>query len=441
MSRYVFKLPDLGEGTVQAEIVGWRVKAGDSVREDDVIVEVMTDKAAVEVPSPVTGRVVSTTGGPGDSVPVGGELIVFETEAEEKQAAPEEKKANGAAVAAPTGGRAVGTVGAAGAVVAAGAVGVTDSPGRVATSPAIRRMAHEAGIDLSRVAGTGPNGRIVREDIDAFVARAGSASSAGSAGGAGAAGTGAAGGVVGAGTSVGARAGVGATEEIKVIGVRRLIAQKMADSKRNIPHFAYVEEIDVTELESLRRHLNGKLGNGAATLTYLPFLVIGLVRVLEEFPQCNATYDTERGVIVRYRSVHVGVATQTPEGLKVPVVRDAQSLSLAQLAAEMRRVAEAARTNTAKREELTGSTITVSSLGKLGGIASTPIINAPEVAIVGVNRAVDRPVVLEGAIAIRRMMNLSSSFDHRFVDGYDAAAMVQALKERLEHPATLFIKT
>ena len=309
MSRYVFKLPDLGEGTVQAEIVGWRVKAGDSVR----------------------------------------------------------------------------------------------------------------------------------EDLDAFVASAGSAGAAGAAGtGADAdAGAGVRGAAAGAG--VGARAGLGATEEIKVIGVRRLIAQKMADSKRNIPHFAYVEEIDVTELESLRQHLNGKLG--AATLTYLPFLVIGLVRVLEEFPQCNATYDAERGVIVRYRSVHVGVATQTPEGLKVPVIRDAQSLSLSQLAAEMRRVAEAARTNTAKREELTGSTITVSSLGKLGGIASTPIINAPEVAIVGVNRAVDRPVVLEGAIAIRRMMNLSSSFDHRFVDGYDAAAMVQALKERLEHPATLFIKT
>ncbi len=213
----------------------------------------------------------------------------------------------------------------------------------------------------------------------------------------------------------------------------------MSDSKRNIPHFAYVEEIDVTELESLRVHLNGKLPPGASALTYLPFLVVGLVRVLAEFPQCNATYDAERGVIVRYKSVHVGVATQTPEGLKVPVVRDAQSLTLWELAAEMRRVSDAARTNTAKREELTGSTITVTSLGKLGGIASTPIINAPEVAIVGVNRAVERPVVVNGAIAVRRMMNLSSSFDHRFVDGYDAAAMVQALKERIEHPATLFM--
>jgi 2-oxoisovalerate dehydrogenase E2 component (dihydrolipoyl transacylase) len=221
--------------------------------------------------------------------------------------------------------------------------------------------------------------------------------------------------------------------------VRRLIAQKMSEAKRNIPHFAYVEEIDMTEVETLRRHLNSKAGSEAPSLTYLPFLVMALVRVLQEFPQCNATYDAERGVIVRYRSVHVGVATQTPDGLKVPVVRDAQALSLWDLAADMRRVTEAARTNTAKREELTGSTITVSSLGKLGGIASTPIINAPEVAIIGVNRAVERPVVVGGAITVRRMMNLSSSFDHRFVDGYDAAAMIQALKERLEHPATVFL--
>ncbi len=396
MSRYVFKLPDLGEGTVQAEIVGWRVKAGDSVHEDDVICEVMTDKAAVEVPSPVTGKVLSTTGSPGDSVPVGSELIVFETaeerqverKAQRKEEKKEEvKKSNGAA-------------------------------GRVATSPAIRRMAHDAGVDLTQVHGSGPNGRIVREDFAAFVAKGKPAP-----------------------TAPRPSTGAGATEEIKVIGVRRLIAQKMSDSKRNIPHFAYVEELDVTELESLRLHLNGKVPPGAAALTYLPFLVVGLVRVLAEFPQCNATYDAERGVIVRYKSVHVGVATQTPEGLKVPVVRDAQSLTLWELAAQMRRMSEAARTNTAKREELTGSTITVTSLGRLGGIASTPIINAPEVAIVGVNRAVERPVVIDGAITVRRMMNLSSSFDHRFVDGYDAAAMVQALKERIEHPATLFMGT
>jgi 2-oxoisovalerate dehydrogenase E2 component (dihydrolipoyl transacylase) len=231
----------------------------------------------------------------------------------------------------------------------------------------------------------------------------------------------------------------GATEEVKVIGLRRVIAQRLSEAKRTIPHFAYVEELDITELDSLRRHLNQRLPAGAGTLTYLPFLALALVRVLKEFPQCNAHYDAERGVIVRHRAVHLGVATQTPDGLKVPVVHDAQELGLWQLAAEMRRVSEAARSNKAKREELTGSTITITSLGKLGGIASTPIINAPEVAIIGVNRAVQRPLVIDGAIAVRLTMNLSSSFDHRFVDGYDAAAMIQALKECLEHPATIFI--
>jgi 2-oxoisovalerate dehydrogenase E2 component (dihydrolipoyl transacylase) len=230
------------------------------------------------------------------------------------------------------------------------------------------------------------------------------------------------------------------TEEIKVIGVRRVIAERMSAAKRNIPHFAYVEEVDVTELEALRQHLNSRLGKGAPPLTYLPFLVAALVRVLEAFPQCNAVHDAERNVIVRHRAVHVGIATQTPHGLKVPVVRNAEARALADLAAEMRRVSEAARSNKATREELIGSTITVTSLGRLGGIASTPVINAPEVAIVGVNKAVLRPVVLDGAIAVRRVMNLSSSFDHRFVDGFDAAAMIQALKERLEHPATIFIE-
>jgi 2-oxoisovalerate dehydrogenase E2 component (dihydrolipoyl transacylase) len=421
VSRYVFKLPDLGEGTVEAEIVNWRVKPGDTVAEDDVVVEVMTEKAAVEVPAPVSGRVLSTTGSPGDMVPVGAELIVLETHpdaAAQAPAVPVVKSApastgsgNGAAAAQATQ-----------AVAAARA-------GGVATSPAIRRRAHEAGIDLRQVAGSGPNGRIVPKDLDAYVARRApqptplrAAPKAVPASG------------------VEARvAPSGATQEIKVIGLRRLIAQRMSEAKRNIPHFAYVEELDVTELESLRRHLNSRLAPGAPALTYLPFLALALVRVLQDFPQCNAHYDAERGVIVRHRSVHLGVATQTADGLKVPVVHDAQALTLWELAAEMRRVSEAARTNKAKREELTGSTITITSLGKLGGIASTPIINAPEVAIIGVNRALERPVVVDGAIAIRRTMNLSSSFDHRFVDGYDAAAMIQALKEYLEHPATIFI--
>jgi 2-oxoisovalerate dehydrogenase E2 component (dihydrolipoyl transacylase) len=221
--------------------------------------------------------------------------------------------------------------------------------------------------------------------------------------------------------------------------VRRVIAERMSEAKRNIPHFAYVEEVDVTELEALRQHLNGQLAKGEAGLTYLPLVILALTRALESFPQCNVLYDAARGVLVRHRAVHVGIATQTPDGLKVPVVRDAQARSLWDLAADIRRVSERARTNKATREELMGSTITVTSLGKLGGIASTPVINAPEVAIIGLNKAVDRPVVHDGAVIVRRIMNLSSSFDHRFVDGYDAAAMIQTLKELLEHPATIFI--
>ena len=225
-----------------------------------------------------------------------------------------------------------------------------------------------------------------------------------------------------------------------MVGVRRRIAERLDQANREIPHFAYVEEVDVTELESLRQYLNARQPKGTPSLTYLPFLVAALVRVIEKFPQCNAVYDAERNVVLRNAAAHVGIATQTPDGLKVPVVKHAEARSLADIAAEIRRVSEAARSNKATRDELMGSTITVTSLGRLGGIASTPVINAPEVAIIGVNKAVERPVVAGGAIAIRRIMNLSSSFDHRFVDGFDAAAMIQALKEKLEHPATIFIQ-
>ena len=432
MSRYVFNLPDLGEGTVEAEIVSWKVKPGDTVAEDDVIVEVMTEKAAVEVPAPVSGKVVSTTGSPGDTVPVGAELIVLETGADvtaPARTAPATAPAAAPATApvktaetnapapmsAPVVPAPVAPAAATGAAAPAPAATAAESPaaqaGKVATSPSLRRRAYEAGVDLAQVPGSGPHGRIIAEDLDAFIARRAQPQ----------------------------RRAAAVTEEIKVIGLRRLIAQRMSEAKRNIPHFAYVEEIDITELESLRRHLNGKQQQGAPSLTYLPFMALGLIRVLRQFPQCNAHYDADRGVIVRHGAVHLGVATQTPDGLKVPVVHNAQGRSLWALAAEMRRVSEAARSNKATREELSGSTITITSLGKLGGIASTPIINAPEVAIIGVNRAIEKPVVLNGAIAIRLTMNLSSSFDHRFVDGYDAAAMVQALKEALEHPATLFM--
>jgi 2-oxoisovalerate dehydrogenase E2 component (dihydrolipoyl transacylase) len=422
VSNYVFKLPDLGEGTVEAEIVNWRVKPGDTIAEDEVIVEVMTEKAAVELPAPVGGRVLSITGTPGDMVPVGADLIVIETGTPATTAAGAPAPA-AAPAAAPASAPPARRAGANGAEAPAQAPAASARAGRVATSPAIRRRAHEAGIDLQQVTGSGPNGRILPKDLEAFVARRSQPTPLRPAPKA----------------VPSARASAAATEEIKVIGLRRLIAQRMSEAKRNIPHFAYVEELDITELESLRRHVNRKPADGAPSLTYLPFLALALIRVLKDFPQCNAHYDAERGVIVRHAAVHLGVATQTAEGLKVPVVHNAQELGLWELAAQMRRVAEAARTNKAKREELSGSTITITSLGKLGGIASTPIINAPEVAIIGVNRAVERPLVLEGAIAIRLTMNLSSSFDHRFVDGYDAAAMIQALKEHLEHPATIFI--
>ena len=407
MSRYVFKMPDLGEGTVSAEVVEWKVKVGDTVKEDQIIAEVMTDKAAVEIPAPVSGRVVSLTGQPGDMVAVGAELIAFETSG----AAPAEP----ASAPKPAAGPASQPPAAKPQAIAAAAAPA--APTRVMASPATRRKAHVAGVDLAGVSGSGPGGRISALDLESVIAGKGS------------------GAVKPA--PIAARNGV---EEIKIIGVRRVIAERMSAAKRNIPHFAYVEEVDVTELESLRQYLNSRLPKGAPSLTYLPFLVAALVRVLESFPQCNAVHDAERNVILRHAAVHVGIATQTPDGLKVPVVRHAEARSLHDIAAEIRRVSEAARSNKATREELMGSTITVTSLGRLGGIASTPVINAPEVAIVGVNKAVDRPVVLHGAIAIRRIMNLSSSFDHRFVDGFDAAAMIQALKERVEHPATIFIQ-
>jgi 2-oxoisovalerate dehydrogenase E2 component (dihydrolipoyl transacylase) len=437
MSQFIFKMPDLGEGTVDAEIVAWHAKPGDAVTEDQLIVEVMTDKAAVEVPAPVSGRVVSITGAPGDKVAVGSPLIVFDvSDGAAAAASSAAKTAAVAAASAPTvaAGRADTAAPAAAAAAPVSAAAPTSSAapasatapvsaaapvapvrqGRVMTSPANRRRAREAGIDLATVVGSGPGGRILRDDLAAAPRPAAQ--------------------------SVPARADVSAeTSEIKIIGLRRLIAERMSEAKRNIPHFAYVEEVDVTELESLRQHLNLSRPADAASLSYLPLVVIALTRVLEAFPQCNVLHDAERGVLVRHRAVHVGIATQTPEGLKVPVVRNAQSLGLWEVAAEIRRLAERARSNKATRDELVGSTITVTSLGKLGGIASTPIINAPEVAIIGLNKAIERPVVHHGAVVVRRIMNLSSSFDHRFVDGYDAAAMIQALKELLEHPATIFI--
>jgi len=436
MTRYVFKMPDLGEGTVEAEVVAWHIKVGDAVKEDQVMAEVMTDKAAVEVPAPVSGKVVAINGQAGDMVRVGSELVVFETEAaDDEVTAPSAPSPTSVGEGGGEGsGKSPSPAQRATSPAEAGAV-EAPSPGlrptspaeagevrRVKASPATRRKAREAGIDLRQVPGSGPSGRILPQDFAAAVTNA--------------APPGKNGGAVAAPSMLRARTGF---EEVKVIGVRRVIAQRMTDAARTIPHFSYVEEVDVTELESLRSHLNSKAPKGTPALTYLPFLAAALARVLEEFPQCNAHYDAERNVLIRHKPVHLGVATQTPDGLKVPVVRHAEARTLWDLSDEIRRVSEAAKSNKASREELSGSTITITSLGRMGGIVSTPIINAPEMAIIGVNKAIDRPVVLDGAVAIRRIMNLSSSFDHRFVDGYDAAAMILALKDLLEHPATIFI--
>jgi 2-oxoisovalerate dehydrogenase E2 component (dihydrolipoyl transacylase) len=418
MSEYTFKLPDLGEGTVEAEIAEWMVKVGDVVAEEDPICAMLTDKAAVELTAPVSGKVLSVAGQEGDMVAVGTPLIVFETdraaaakavedvsaetpaaepateqEAPEQEARKKPAPADQASAAAPV------------------------RPGKVMTSPSIRARAREAGIDLSGVPGSGPRGRILKADFEAFLESGGAMETAAPA-------------------APRKRTG---TTEIKVIGLRRKIAERMAAAASDIPHFAYVEEVDVTALEALRAHLNAKKAPGEDKLTPLAFLGLALVRALRDFPQCNAHYDKERNVLIRHEAVHLGIATQTGDGLKVPVIHHAEARTLEDLAAEIRRVSAAARDNTASREELSGSTITITSLGKLGGIASTPIINQPEVGIVGVNKMVERPMVIDGRVEVRTMMNLSSSFDHRFVDGYDGAALIQALKELLEQPALIFM--
>ncbi|HVN99754.1 MAG TPA: dihydrolipoamide acetyltransferase family protein [Steroidobacteraceae bacterium] len=421
MSVHVFKLPDLGEGTVSAEVVNWLVKPGDVLKEDQPLVEMSTDKAVVEIPAPVSGRVLTITGKPGDVIAVGAELATFDTALAGATPAADTKPAAAAAVAGASAAQPPHRPVAAPAGEAA----------QVRASPATRRRAQEAGVDLARVAGSGTSGRITSEDLQAAIAARGAP--AGGAPQPGAA-------QAGAARPAPAKGATAAeVEEIPVIGIRRVIAQRMSEAARSIPHFSYVEEVDISALHAMREHLNATAPKGAAPLSYLPFIVAALVRALQRYPQCNAHYDAAREVVLRHRAVHVGIATQTSEGLKVPVVRNADQLKLRALAAEIGRVTAAARDRSAKREELGGSTITVTSLGKLGGIASTPIINMPEVAIIGVNRAVERPMVVAGAIAIRRMMNLSSSFDHRFVDGADAAGLIQALRDLLEHPATIFI--
>ena len=420
MNRHSFKLPDLGEGTVSAEIVAWHVKPGDLVKEDQPLAEMSTDKAVVEIPAPVSGRVLTITGKPGDVVAVGSELATFDTADQSGSAA---TPAAAPAARGATAGTAR-TSAAAPAPATSSASGASSPPASsVRASPATRRRAQEAGVNLAQVAGSGSGGRITPEDLQSAIAGGATRSPPAPA----------------ASAAPPQAAAPGAVQEIPVIGIRRVIAQRMSEAARSIPHFSYVEEVDISALHAMREHLNETAPKGTEKLSYLPFIVAAVVRALQRYPQCNAHYDAAREMILRHAGVHVGIATQTNEGLKVPVVRNAHTLKLRALAAEIARVTSAARDRSARREELSGSTITVTSLGKLGGIASTPIINMPEVAIIGVNRATERPMVVAGGIQVRRMMNLSSSFDHRFVDGADAAGMIQALKDLLEHPATIFI--
>ncbi|MNJ14705.1 Lipoamide acyltransferase component of branched-chain alpha-keto acid dehydrogenase complex [compost metagenome] len=429
MGTHVIKMPDIGEGIAQVELVEWFVKVGDTVTEDQVVADVMTDKATVEIPSPVSGKVLALGGQPGEVMAVGSELIRIEVEGSgnhsEPSTPPPTPTPVGAAVQRLDLPREEAPAKPAPAAAAAPAltnhqpatIVPRDAGERPLASPAVRKRALDAGIELRYVQGSGPAGRILHEDLDAFLTQPTTHTQ-----------------------SASGYAKRSDSEQIPVIGLRRKIAQRMQDAKRRVAHFSYVEEIDVTALEELRLHLNKKWGDSRGKLTLLPFLVRAMVVALREFPQINATYDDEAQVITRHGAVHVGIATQGDNGLMVPVVRHAEAGSLWSNASEIVRLANAARSNKASREELTGSTITLTSLGALGGIVSTPVVNTPEVAIVGVNRMVERPMVINGQIVIRKMMNLSSSFDHRVVDGMDAALFIQAIRGLLEQPASLFVE-
>jgi 2-oxoisovalerate dehydrogenase E2 component (dihydrolipoyl transacylase) len=447
MGMYAIKMPDIGEGIAEVELVAWRVQAGDTVQEDQILADVMTDKATVEIPSPVAGKVASLGAQPGQSLAVGAELIRLEVEGagnvrggsapEEAAAATQPEpaaQATGAASPAPAAAPLQAPPQARSRAPAAeresAAQGsalqpptVTSPPMRAPgekpiASPAVRRRAWELGIELQFVHGSGPAGRITHEDLDVYLAARGRPSAAGSA------------------PRLRERQG---EQAIPVIGLRRKIAQKMQEAKRRIPHFSYVEEVDVTELEALRQRLNEKHGAQRGKLTLLPLIARAVVLAVEEFPQMNARFDDDAGVVTRLAAVHLGIATQTESGLMVPVLRHAEAQDVWACAREITRLADVTRSGKAAREELSGSTITITSLGSLGGIVTTPVINHPEVAIIGVNRMVERPVIRGGAVVARQMMNLSSSFDHRVVDGMDAARFVQAIRALLENPAMLFV--
>lgn len=429
MDRIVFKLPDLGEGVVEAEVVQWHVKSGDVVEEDQPLVDVMTDKATVTIPSSVSGQVVSTHGEIGEVIPVGGELIKFDVaEGEASTSSPAAKTVHapelvGSAATASTSpptssGRTIRSY-------RPPAVDLTSATSRAdeqeslkdrpLASPAVRRRAREKGVDLANVSGTGRGGRITDADIENhLVSQTGS-------------------------TAGPRRVKKTATHEVHIAGLRRRIAEKMTVSKAHIPHFSYIEQVDITELSQLRHFMNDRRTSDEPKLSYLPFIMLALVKVLQKHPEANALHDDQREVVTRYDAVHLGIATQTERGLYVPVVQHVEALDLWEAARELKRVTQAVHHNTVKRSELTGSTFTVTSLGVMGGLAATPIINYPEVAILGVHKASDRPVVINGQIVVRHMVNLSASFDHRVVDGAQGAALIQLLKDYLEHPATIFL--
>lgn len=418
MSEKAFRLPDIGEGTAEAELVAWHVAVGDDVVEDQPLCDVMTDKATVEVTAPFGGKVIDRVGSPGEMLPVGSVILRFETEvgsdAGPQVAATAERES--LPVASP----------------AAPAETATAEPSRrVLASPAVRKRAADLGLDLRELVGSGQGGRIRHTDIDVYLTYTAGQKTTG----------------IALPTTASATKAefyvpqaAGDYEEVPVIGLRRRISERMQDTKRRIPHFSYVEEVDVTALEQLRAHLNATRREGQPKLTLLPFLVRALVRVLPEFPQLNALYDDQAGVVRRYRPVNAGIATQTPQGLVVTVLRNAVQHDLWNTASELLRLSDLARSGRAQASDLTESTITITSLGAMGGIATTPIINSPEVAIVGVNKVVERPVVDNGQIRIAKLMNLSSSFDHRVVDGWDAASFIQRLKSQLEMPALLFVE-
>lgn len=440
MGIHIIKMPDIGEGIAEVELVAWHVKPGDEVREDQVVADVMTDKATVEIPSPVHGRVLSLGGAVGEVMAVGSELIRLEVEGAGNAQASAPLPASSATRAAtepsavvPPAPRVEAAVATAVSVetthvqipadrVPRGApvpVAAPRAPGeRPLASPAVRHRAWELGLELQFIPGSGPAGRITHADIDSYLVTRGQPQ---------------------------ATAGIWVErhdeEVVPVVGLRRRIAQKMQEAKRRIPHFSYVEEVDVTELESLRAQLNGRYGATRGKLTVLPLLARALVLALREFPQINARYDDDAGVVTRFGAVHLGVAAQTDNGLVVPVLRHAEARDLWAIGTEITRLADAARTGKATRDELSGSTLTITSLGALGGIVTTPVINHPEVAIVGVNRIVERPVYRQQQVVPRLLMNLSSSFDHRVVDGMDAARFIQAVRALLEAPALLLAET